>query len=59
MVRVLKVIRAIKALQNTFFKIVNDTFGALSVSVSVYTMRMTKLCTLLMTMVGGLPQNAN
>jgi hypothetical protein len=43
--RIMKVIRAIKALQDMFFKLVNDTFGSLSVSISVYTMRMTKLVT--------------
>lgn len=48
-VRIAKVIRAVGALQEAFFKIVNDTLGSLSVSVSVYTMRMTKLITLLVT----------
>ena len=47
--RIAKVIRAIKGLQQAFFKLVNDTLGRLTVSVSVYTMRMTKLCTLLLT----------
>ena len=47
--RIAKVIRAIKALQQAFYKLVNDTLGRLTVSVSVYTMRMTKLCTLLVT----------
>ena len=47
--RIAKVIRAIKALQHAFYKLVNDTLGRLTVSVSVYTMRMTKLCTLLVT----------
>eukprot|EP01043_Picozoa_sp_COSAG02_P054630 COSAG02_NODE_6216_length_3719_cov_131.992541_1_plen_511_part_00 len=47
--RIAKVIRAIKALQHAFYKLVNDTLGRLTVSVSVYTMRMTKLCTLLIT----------
>jgi CRP-like cAMP-binding protein len=48
-VRIAKVIRAVSAMQDAFFKIVNDTLGSLSVSVSVYTMRMTKLVTLLAT----------
>ena len=47
--RIAKVIRAIKGLQHAFFKLVNDTLGRLTVSISVYTMRMTKLCTLLIT----------
>lgn len=48
-VRIAKVVRAVSAMQDAFFKIVNDTLGSLSVSVSVYTMRMTKLVTLLAT----------
>ena len=48
-VRIVKVIRAVTAMQDAFFKIVNDTLGSLSVSVSVYTMKMTKLITLLVT----------
>ena len=47
-VRILKVFRAVKALQTAFFKLMNDTFGSLSVSVSVYSLRMAKLLTLLM-----------
>jgi hypothetical protein len=46
-VRIIKVMRAIKSLQTAFFKLVNDTFGSMSLSISVYTMRMTKLLTML------------
>jgi len=46
-VRIAKVVRAVKALQAIFFKLVNDTFGSLSVSVSVYTMVSTQAICLL------------
>jgi hypothetical protein len=47
--RLIKVMRAIKAIQTAFFKVVNETFGSLNASVSLYTLRMIKLLTLLMT----------
>ena len=47
--RLVKVIRAIKQIQTAFFKVVNDTFGGVSVSVSLYALRMVKLVTLLAT----------